>query len=62
MSDPRETREQDAADIESAMDMAERPGQCAYLGGYVQDGETVCHFGQEYICQAPRLVPTGNSC
>lgn len=42
--------------------LPERAGKCAYLGGYVNDGEKICHFGVEYICRAPRLVKTGNSC
>lgn len=62
MTGSSEPRDENAPDIESAMDMPERAGECAYLGGYVQDGETICHFGEEYICNAPRLVPTGNSC
>ena len=48
--------------IEEAMDVPERPGKCAYLGGYVDDGDTICHFGEEYVCRAPRFVKTGKSC
>jgi hypothetical protein len=44
------------------MDMPERAGKCAYLGGYVDDGDTICHFGEEYVCRAPRFMKTGNSC
>lgn len=50
------------AHINEAMDMPERPGKCAYLGGYVEDGDTICHFGEEYVCRAPNFVKTGNAC
>lgn len=49
-------------DIAAAMDMPQVEGRCAFLGGYVSDGETVCYFGREYRCVAPTLVPTGNDC
>lgn len=51
-----------APDIRHAMDMDEIEGKCAFAGGYVDDGETVCYFGIEYICRAPKLEKTGNSC
>ncbi len=58
----RKRRSETVLLIEEAMDMPERAGKCAYLGGYVDDGETICHFGEEYVCRAPRFVRTGNSC
>lgn len=48
--------------ITDAMDMPTVAGKCAFLGGYVDDGEFVCWFGDEYVCRAPTLVPTGNTC
>ncbi len=62
MSDPQEPEGEEAVNIENAVDMPQRAGRCAYLGGYVQDGETVCYFGEEYVCLAPNLVKTGNNC
>lgn len=62
MTDPNEPEGQEPLAINNAMDMPELPGQCAYMGGYVNDGETVCWFGQEFVCQAPNFVPTGNGC
>ena len=62
MNEPREPEADRVITIEAAMDMPERARKCAYLGGYVDDGETICHFGEEYMCRAPRLVPTGNGC
>ena len=48
--------------IVEAMDMPEQDGKCAFAGGYVDDGQTVCWFGDEYICRAPNLQPTGKRC
>lgn len=48
--------------IKDAMDMPEVEGQCAFAGGYVNNGDTVCWFGVEYVCRAPKLVRTGKSC
>jgi hypothetical protein len=62
VTDPQEPQDQNVPAIETVMDMPERAGRCAFMGGYVQDGETVCYFGEEYVCQAPNLVPTGNAC
>lgn len=62
MTDQQEPEGEEPANIENAMDMPHDAGRCAYLGGYVEDGETVCYFGEEYICRAPDLVKTGNSC
>jgi hypothetical protein len=56
MTGPRKPEGDKAAGIESAMDMPERAGQCAFLGGYVPDGATVTYFGEDYVCRAPRLV------
>jgi len=58
MNDPQEPGEQPDG-IESAIDMPEQPGMCAFLGAYVPDGQTVIWLGEEYICQAPNLVRTG---
>lgn len=62
MTDPEQRGGGKQLSIEAAMDLPERGGKCAYYGRYVDDGETVCHFGEEYICRAPNLVPTGNEC
>ena len=62
MAKSREPGNDEAIDINLATDMPERAGKCAYMGGYVDDGQTICHFGEEFICRAPRLVRTGNSC
>jgi hypothetical protein len=62
MADPQIPQEKALRDIEDATNMPERAGYCAYLDGYVPDGETVCYFGVELICHAPKLVPTGNNC
>jgi hypothetical protein len=50
------------SNIQEAMDLPEMDGKCAFLGSYVEDGETIFWFGDEYVCVAPRLVPTGKQC
>jgi hypothetical protein len=62
VTDPNEREDEEPFSIELAMDMPERAGKCAYMGGYVDDGETICHFGEEYVCRAPNFVSTGNAC
>jgi hypothetical protein len=37
----------------------EAAGRCAFMGGYVDDGETVEWDGKTYLCQAPNLVQIG---
>jgi hypothetical protein len=48
--------------ITNAMDMPETAGQCAFLGGYVNEGETVCWNNRVYVCRAPKLVWTNKTC
>lgn len=62
MPPPDPSQEDAEIGIEEAMDMPDLVGRCAFLGGYVDSGETVCWLGEEYICQAPRLVKTGKAC
>lgn len=61
MVDDEKTGDADL-DISVAMDLPEVAGKCAFLGSYIENGEMVCYFGQEYRCVAPRLVPTGETC
>jgi hypothetical protein len=44
-------------DIREASALPERAGQCAFGGGYVDDGAVVDWFGKSYVCRAPNLVP-----
>jgi len=62
MAPPNKRKRGRNANIEEAVDLAPSPGKCAFAGGYVDDGETVCYFGDEYVCRAPNLVPTGRRC
>lgn len=62
MREPVKRSVGNAPRIKDAMDMPDREGQCAFAGGYVNDGETVCWFGVEYVCRAPKFAKTGRSC
>jgi hypothetical protein len=62
MADPQEPGSDQPPSIESVMNEPSREGWCSFFGGHVRNGDRICYFGEEYICQAPNLVKTGNAC